>query len=164
MELKIFVVDAFSKKRFGGNSAAVIVVDDWLEEAAMQSIAAENNLSETAFVKPLGGNRYFIRWFSPLTEIDFCGHATLASSFVLFNYLNVREDIHFETLEVGILTVTQEADSRIVMSFPNQKPETVNEIPQNLLDGLTIKPIQVLKNRQAYIAVLESEEKVREVE
>ena len=164
MELEIFVVDAFSKKRFGGNSAAVIVVNDWLEVAVMQSIAAENNLSETAFVKPLGGNRYFIRWFSPLTEIDFCGHATLASSYVLFNYLNVREEIHFETLEVGTLTVTQEADSRIVMSFPNQKPELVNDIPKNLLDGLTIKPVQVLKNRQAYVAVLASEDEVKDIE
>ncbi|NNN90932.1 PhzF family phenazine biosynthesis protein, partial [Vibrio sp. 2-2(9)] len=78
MELDIYVVDAFTDTQFKGNSAAVVPLEEWLAPELMQSIAAENNLSETAFLKSIGTNQYEIRWFSPITEIDFCGHATLA--------------------------------------------------------------------------------------
>jgi PhzF family phenazine biosynthesis protein len=84
MKLKIHQIDAFTDTVFSGNSAAVIITDDWLSDDLMQGIASENNLSETAFVKRLDGHNFQIRWFSPITEIDFCGHATLASAFVLF--------------------------------------------------------------------------------
>ncbi|CAE6947531.1 putative isomerase YddE [Vibrio sp. B1FLJ16] len=84
MELDIYVVDAFTDIQFKGNSAAVVPLTEWLAPELMQNIATENNLSETAFIKQVGQNQYEIRWFSPLTEIDFCGHATLASSKVLF--------------------------------------------------------------------------------
>jgi PhzF family phenazine biosynthesis protein len=164
MELDIFIVDAFSKQQFNGNSAAVIPLTEWLDAALMQNIAAENNLSETAFIRAISPHQYQIRWFSPLTEIDFCGHATLAASFVIFNQLAFRGEIEFVTSKVGSLFVTRMEDGRIEMSFPNQAPAEVTDIPQALFNGLSIKPIGVLKNRQAYFAIMASEEAVRAVE
>ena len=164
MELTIYVVDAFTDKQFKGNSAAVIPVQDWLPVDVMQNIASENNLSETAFIKKIAGNQYAIRWFSPMIEIDFCGHATLASSFVLFNFYGVESDIEFVTLEVGSLIVKKLANDRIEMSFPNQLPDVVDCIPQAVIDGLSIKPIKVLKNRQAYFAIYANKTDVLNVE
>ncbi|MEH6454393.1 MAG: PhzF family phenazine biosynthesis protein [Psychromonas sp.] len=163
MELEIYVVDAFTDQQFKGNSAAVIAISEWLAPELMQQIAVENNLSETAFIKQKSVNQYEIRWFSPLTEIDFCGHATLAASFVLFQHLDCIGEIEYLTQAVGALTVVQLDNGRIEMSFPNQSPEHVENIPQALLDGLSCKPIAVLKNRQAYIAVLSSEKDVLKV-
>jgi predicted PhzF superfamily epimerase YddE/YHI9 len=160
MELDVFIVDAFTEQRFKGNSAAVVPLKEWFEPELMQKIAAENNLSETAFIKALAPNKFEIRWFSPLTEIDFCGHATLASSYVIFNHFGCQSEIEFLTLQVGSLLVNQLNDGRIEMSFPNQCPEPV-DIPQALLNGLSSKPIKVLKNRQAYFAVMSSEDEVR---
>lgn len=156
MELNIFVVDAFTEQQFKGNSAAVVPLTEWISDELMQNIAIENNLSETAFIKKVAPNRYEIRWFSPLTEIDFCGHATLASSFILFNQFDVQGEIDFVTLQVGTLSVNQLDNGRIQMRFPNQLPDLVKDIPPALLDGLSIKPIEVMKNRQAYFAVLAS--------
>ncbi|WP_299662115.1 PhzF family phenazine biosynthesis protein [uncultured Psychromonas sp.] len=163
MELSIFVVDAFTDTQFRGNSAAVVPLHSWISDELMQNIAYENNLSETAFIKKITSNKFAIRWFSPLTEIDFCGHATLASSFVLYNHYDVKGEIEFTTLEVGSLTVNQLNDNRIEMNFPNQNPEQVNEVPPALLDGLSIKPLQVLKNRQAYFAIFNSVQDVLNV-
>ena len=118
MELDIYVVDAFTDTQFKGNSAAVVPLEEWLAPELMQNIAAENNLSETAFLKSIGANRYEIRWFSPITEIDFCGHATLASSLVLFDELGMSGMIEFHTQEVGTLTVEKNAQGKIEMTFP----------------------------------------------
>lgn len=164
MEFATFIVDAFTEKGFKGNSAAVVPLEQWLDAALMQTIATENNLSETAFIKVLTPNKYEIRWFSPLTEIDFCGHATLAAAYVLFTQLGCVGEIQFLTLEVGPLLVNQLGDGRIEMSFPNQCPEPVTDIPHALLTGLSYKPIQVLKNRQAYFAVLASEDQVKTIQ
>ncbi|WP_153916654.1 PhzF family phenazine biosynthesis protein [Shewanella sp. TC10] len=171
MELDIFVVDAFTDKQFSGNSAAVVPVVDWLSVDLMQSIATENNLSETAFIKPINANHYAIRWFSPITEIDFCGHATLAAAYVLFNQLAYVGEIRFSTDKVGDLIVTQveTADSHtsakpIQMSFPNLAPEPVSSIPNALTAGLSITPNVVLKNQQAYFAVMNSAAEVVNVE
>ncbi|MDG1732453.1 MAG: PhzF family phenazine biosynthesis isomerase [Thalassotalea sp.] len=157
MILDINIVDAFTGVTFKGNSAAVIITAEQLSDELMQNIAIENNLSETAFVKPLVDNKYQIRWFSPLTEIDFCGHATLAAAFTLFTKNRSLTQIVFQTCHVGELSVAQQADGFIEMSFPNCAPHSVNEIPENLLNGLSIKPQQVLKNQQAYFAVYEQE-------
>jgi len=157
VQLDIFIVDAFTEQQFKGNSAAVVPLEEWLSDELMQNIAAENNLSETAFIKHIGVNSYEIRWFSPLTEIDFCGHATLASAYVLFNELGVKEKITFFTREVGSLTVIQNTLSEIQMTFPNQKPTKLSSVPADLVDGLSKAPIDVLKNRQAYFAIYESE-------
>ncbi len=158
--MDIFVVDAFTDQQFKGNSAAVVPVSDWPSDELMQNIAAENNLSETAYIKNVGERQYEIRWFSPLTEIDFCGHATLASAFVLFNEFGVQDQLEFITREVGDLRVILNAQDEIEMTFPNQKPEMVSSAPKQLLDGLSLKPVHVLKNRQAYFAVYSSEQDV----
>lgn len=167
MELKINVVDAFTDVTFKGNSAAVIITDNWLCVELMQSIAIENNLSETAFVKKIDHQHYEIRWFSPITEIDFCGHATLAASFVIFANHHAEnksvKTINFFAKAVGDLSVTQADDGMIQMSFPNRCPALVNDIPAALLNGLSIKPKQVLRNEQAYFAVYDQVSDVLDV-
>jgi PhzF family phenazine biosynthesis protein len=164
MELKINVIDAFTDELFKGNPAAVIITENWLASDLMQSIAFENNLSETAFVKKINNKEYEIRWFSPITEIDFCGHATLAASFVIFANNNDVNKITFFAKAVGSLSVTQNNNGAIEMCFPNKKPKVVDEIPSGLLNGLSIKPVNVLLNDQAYFVVYEKEEDVLSVE
>ncbi len=127
----------------------------------MQSIAGEIILSETAFIFSLSAHQYEIRWFSPLTEIDFCGHATLASSYVIFQHLAGQGEIEFITSQVGSLFVNQHSDGRIEMSFPNQCPDVVEQVPDALLAGLSVAPITVLKNRQAYFAIMATEQEVK---
>ncbi|MFY8274165.1 PhzF family phenazine biosynthesis protein [Pseudoalteromonas sp. SSDWG2] len=163
MELDIYIVDAFTQQQFAGNSAAVVPLSQWLAPEVMQNIAAENNLSETAFIKEEGHGKYAIRWFSPLTEIDFCGHATLASSYVIFDQLGYQGTIEFVTQAVGNLFVSQGEDGRIQMSFPNQCPEPIVDVPHALVEGLSIKPQRVLRNRQAYFVVLSSQQEVQNV-
>ena len=163
MELKINIIDAFTDATFKGNPAAVIITENWLSVALMQSIAVENNLSETAFVKIIDGQHYEIRWFSPITEIDFCGHATLAASFVIFARRNDLKTINFFAKAVGNLSVTAMDNGYIQMSFPNRKPKVVDNIPLALLNGLSIKPVEVLLNNQAYFVVYEQETDVKNV-
>ena len=164
MNVKIHIIDAFTDVRFKGNSAAVIITDSWLSDELMQSIAVENNLSETAFLKQLTPKQYQIRWFSPLTEIDFCGHATLAASFVIFKENQAVDEISFMAKAVGELTVTNGHDGYIQMCFPNLAPKVITNVPQDLLDGLSIEPVEVLLNQQAYIVVYRNEAEVLSVQ
>ena len=171
MQLEINVIDAFSNTIFKGNSAAVIITDSWLDDELMQSIAMENNLSETAFLVANKSDNldkciesYSIRWFSPLTEIDFCGHATLASAFVLFKKNPNLNIIKFLAKAVGTLTVIQTDSGLIQMDFPNTKPVKVGTIPDNLLAGLSIAPVEVYKNSQAYFVIYDNESDVLKVE
>ena len=164
MQLEINVVDAFTDTVFKGNSAAVIITDSWLTDDLMQLIAFENNLSETAFIVLEDDSIYHIRWFSPFTEIAFCGHATLASAFVLFNKNPNVETIEFSAEAVGILTIVQTDDGKIQMDFPNTKPEKVKDIPESLLAGLSIAPVEVYKNTQAYFVIYNAEADVLNVE
>ena len=167
MQLEINVIDAFTDTVFKGNSAAVIITDSWLADDLMQSIAFENNLSETAFLvldESDGKDIYHIRWFSPLTEIAFCGHATLASAFVLFKKNPNLAFIKFSADAVGILTIVQTDAGKIQMDFPNTKPEKVENIPDSLLAGLSIAPVEVYKNTQAYFVIYNSESDVLNVE
>ncbi|MGP5272343.1 PhzF family phenazine biosynthesis protein [Psychrobacter sp. 219-2-C] len=163
MQLEINVVDAFTDTVFKGNSAAVIITDNCLADKLMQSIAFENNLSETAFIVRDDDGIYHIRWFSPLTEIAFCGHATLASAFVLFNKNPDVETIKFYAKAVGILTIVQTDDGKIQMDFPNTKPEKVKDIPDSLLAGLSVAPVEVYKNTQAYFVLYNAEADVLNV-
>ena len=164
MKLKIYQIDAFTDIVFTGNYAAVILLKEWLSIELMQSIASENNLSETAFIKNTINNTYEIRWFSPLTEIDFCGHATLASAFVIFEENNMLREIEFIAKAVGSLKVTQEKDNYIKMVFPNRKPKEISSVPNELLKGLSIAPTEVLLSQQAYFAIYENEEDIYKVE
>lgn len=176
MQLEINVIDAFTNTVFKGNSAAVIITDSWLSDELMQSIAMENNLSETAYLvadKSDGSDdkdqlakvaTYHIRWFSPLTEIDFCGHATLASAFVLFKKNSNLTTIKFLAKAVGVLTIIQTDAGKIQMDFPNNKPKKLDDIPKGLLAGLSIKPVEVYRNKQAYFVIYNAESDVLSVE
>ncbi|AVH13754.1 PhzF family phenazine biosynthesis protein [Acinetobacter indicus] len=158
--MKMYQVDAFTTALFKGNPAALIVVEDWLDDALMQNIALENNLSETAFVKPMDAENFEIRWFSPTVEVDFCGHATLASSFVLFKDYTRAKTIHFHVKNLGLFIVTQDDDGKIRMNFPTRVPVLQDEFPAQLLDVIDQPVKEVYLNAQAYILVLESEQAV----
>lgn len=149
--MKMYQVDAFSQTLFAGNPAAVIVVEQWLDDAQMQRIAQENNLSETAFVKIIDTQNYQIRWFSPQIEINFCGHATLASAFVLFREFSSQRQIYFHVKNMGIFPVTLAEDGLIHMNFPQLIAQPITEYPSLLQQALT-KPFKaVYRNAQAYI-------------
>lgn len=163
MELTVNVIDAFTDQLFSGNPAAVIITNSWLDDGVMQSIASENNLSETAFsVKEK--DFYHIRWFSPLTEIDFCGHATLATAHVLFDRLEQVKSLKFYAKAIGEFKVNKALDGFYEMSFPIRKPHIVDSIPKDLLQGLSLCPDEVYRNEQAYFAVYSSEKSVLRVQ
>ena len=165
MQLPIHIVDAFTTEQFKGNQAAVVPLEAWLPATTLQAIAAENNLSETAFLVWSAERAAFeIRWFSPLKEIDFCGHATLASAFVLFEADPARQSITFWAAAVGNVTATQEAGGRIQMVFPRRDARPVEAPPAALVHGLTPRPQAYLVNQQAYVAVYASEAEVRQVQ
>lgn len=163
MKLPIFIIDAFTGERFRGNPAAVVPLAKWLPDATMQAIAAENNLSETAFLLRATDARYHIRWFSPLQEIAFCGHATLAAAHVLFRCRRVPSPVTFIAAAVGELPAALRRDGLIEMSFPDREPGPVTEIPADLVQGLSIAPVEVLRNPQAYVAIYDNQEQVRAV-
>lgn len=161
MRLPIFQVDAFTSERFKGNPAAVVPLQQWLSDDHMLAIAAENNLSETAFFVREVDGAFHIRWFSPLTEIPFCGHATLASARVIVDQGIASLPLTFRAAAVGDIRVTAGEEGRLEMSFPNRAPEPVAEPPRVLLDALSDQPEAVLKNDQAWFAVYASEQHVR---
>lgn len=158
MKYKIYQVDAFTDKVFGGNPAAVIVLAEWMDESFMQNIAAENNLSETAFVVPQNDD-YAIRWFTPNTEVALCGHATLASAHVLFNYYNHPTDkIIFQSRERGALSVTKSGD-RLSLNFPVDAIEKV-ETPKLLIDAFGQQPLETYKGKTDYALVYASQKEI----
>jgi predicted PhzF superfamily epimerase YddE/YHI9 len=161
MKLPIYQVDAFTDQLFKGNYAAVVPLSQPISSELMQQIATENNLSETAFVLELAKGHYQIRWFSPVTEIDFCGHATLAAAFVLFAQSDSTE-LRFSTLEVGDLVVSQQANHWIQMDFPKRAAHPV-ATPHALLAGLSIAPTLVLQSAQAYFAIYDDEQQVKQL-
>jgi len=123
--IDLYQVDAFTQTVFAGNPAAVCPTDTWLSEDVMQKLAVENNLSETAFLVPTDADDadFHLRWFTPVGEIDLCGHATLATSWVLFNELGFdKETVRFSTQESGVLSVSRGADGLLTMDFPVHAP------------------------------------------
>ncbi len=154
--LKVYFIDSFASKQFEGNPAAVIPLRKWLPDHVMQSLASENNLSETAFFVEKNGG-YWIRWFTPVDEVKLCGHATLAAAYVLFYELGYVQDIiQFESLS-GKLYVRRR-DNEMILDFPSQPPSKC-ETPVGLIDGLGAKPVEVLSNED-YLVVFESESEV----
>jgi PhzF family phenazine biosynthesis protein len=157
MQIPIYQVDAFSSRLFGGNPAAVCPLEHWLPYETMQSIAAENNLAETAFFVQ-DGRGYDLRWFTPTTEIDLCGHATLASAYVVMNHLSPGvSTVSFETRS-GELVVRREEDL-YSMDFPSRPPQHCDVHPR-LIEALGTAPLDVQAARD-YMVVFESEEHVR---
>ena len=153
MNFTLYQVDAFTNKLFGGNPAAVIPLDKWLDDELMQQIAQENNVSETVFFVPSSqpGIHFDIRWFTPTLEINLCGHATLAAAYIIFNHLNFKEFILNFNSKSGKLSIERRADV-LVMDFPAWKPERFNEYPPGLLKALRIEEVVgVYKNRDLLI-------------
>jgi len=157
MPLSYFQVDAFTNRVFGGNPAGVCPLKVWLPEATLQAIAAENNLSETAFI--VGGEgRYALRWFTPTVEVDLCGHATLAAAFVIFTELGFTgERVSFQT-KIGELGATRDGN-RIVLDFPAWPAQRHAEVPALLADALGWLPRELFKTRD-FLAVFSTEEEI----
>ena len=160
MRLKIFQIDAFAENAFEGNPAAIIPLEEWLPDNTMQLIAQENNLAETAFYVSVEDG-FHIRWFTPAAEVKLCGHATLASAFVLFTeFAHAADKIIFNSLS-GLLSVTRNGDL-LTLDFPNQLPSRC-EIPDELIQGLGVEPVGCLANDD-YLAVLDDEESLLNLE
>lgn len=156
MKLKLYQIDAFANKPFEGNPAAVCPLEAWLTDELMQAIAAENNLSETAFFVEKN-NHYHIRWFTPTHEVDLCGHATLASAYVIFNILGCKsEQIIFES-KSGALKV-RHVNGWLEMDFPSQPP-VVCETPKEIVDAFACVPAICLRSVD-YVVVFDDEETV----
>jgi PhzF family phenazine biosynthesis protein len=148
MKIPIYQVDAFTDKRFGGNPAAVCPLEQWLEPQTMQNIAAENNLAETAFFVR-GGEDFDIRWFTPATEINLCGHATLASAHVIFNYLHFAGEVITFQSRSGELKVTRAADL-LTLDFPATPPQPTG-IPRLLSEALSAEPRAAYRSRDLLV-------------
>ncbi len=159
--MTIYQVDAFTNKLFGGNPAAICPLNEWLDDDLMQQLAFENNLSETAFFVQTGKDEYYIRWFTPEFEIDLCGHATLASAFIIFKELNTAADVIHFNCKSGLLVVRRKG-GLIELNFPSRPPQPLREVPDALLKGLNISPVHVLKSRD-YFLVYENEEDVKNI-
>jgi len=167
MSIPVFHVDAFTSKPFAGNPAAVCPLAGWLDDGLLQAVAAENNLSETAFYVPRG-DVYELRWFTPRCEVKLCGHATLASAFVVLRILETgRESVRFETRSSGALTVSRDGDL-LAMDFPALAPWPCAAAPAALIAGLGIEglgqaPAAVVQIEDNFFAVYEREEDVRSI-
>ena len=158
----LYQVDAFADKLFSGNPAAVIPLDKWVDESLMQNLAMENNLAETVFFVP-AGNDYDIRWFTPAAEINLCGHATLASAYVLFNILGYKKpSITFHS-KSGPLIITKNREV-ISMDFPSWKPERFNDHPEGLEKILGVKEVVGVYKHRDLLVELNSEDDVRKAE
>ncbi|MFN4089011.1 MAG: PhzF family phenazine biosynthesis protein [Alphaproteobacteria bacterium] len=158
MRIAIYQVDAFTDRVFGGNPAAVCPLDAWLTDTAMQAIAQENNLSETAFFVA-DGEDYALRWFTPMVEVDLCGHATLASAWVIFDRLeHRRQAVRFHTRS-GVLTVRRDGPD-LAMDLPANPPGTAGMIA-GLAEALGDRPAELLETRDHYLAVFDSAARVR---
>ena len=158
-KIRIFQIDAFADRLFAGNPAAVCLLDHWIDEQTMQQIAAENNLSETAFIVP-AADSYEIRWFTPVVEVDLCGHATLAGAFVLLNFYNQKaEEINFFSPRSGVLNVSKDRDL-LWLDFP---ADSIAPSPDFYLvqKAIGLKPLELFRGKTDYMAVLRSEEEIR---
>ncbi len=160
MTYKIFQIDAFTDQLFGGNPAAVVPLESWLPDETMQLIARENNLAETAFFIPLdGSDQFHIRWFTPTIEVNLCGHATLATAFVVFNCLKTNHSarISFQSRS-GILHVTQQ-DALLTLDFPVDQIREA-ELPEAARKGFHLQPESVWMGREDYLLLFANEAEV----
>ena len=178
MKLPLYQVDVFTDRLFSGNPAAVVPLESWLDDARLQAIAAENNLAETAFfvrrdpgarstdaaartdasAGPGAGASFDLRWFTPTQEVDLCGHATVASAFVLFQHLGHRErsvTFHSRSGPLGV----SEANGLYTMHFPRWDPSPC-EAPRGLVEGLGRRPAEILRKRD-FVAVYDTEDDVK---
>jgi PhzF family phenazine biosynthesis protein len=161
MRIPLYQVDAFTSEVFKGNPAAVCMLDTWLADSLLQAVGMENNLSETAFLvrNDIG---FDLRWFTPVTEVALCGHATLASAHVLFTCLDwPASTIRFTTRRSGELTVGRRGDL-LDMDFPS-RPPAPRALPQGLAEALGARPAAVMGSAEDVLVVLTSEREVAEL-
>ena len=160
MKITLYQIDAFTKKVFGGNPAAVCPLDEWIADDLMQNIAIENNLAETAFFVKKGAT-YEIRWFMPSGEINLCGHATLASAYVIFNELNhPTDEIDFSCLS-GALGATRAENGQITLNFPVWHPKKI-AIPPEIFEAFNHEPIAAYASRDLML-IFENEQQILEL-
>lgn len=159
MKYDIYQIDAFTREAFKGNPAAIVPFETWSADAVMQNIALENNLAETAFFVP-NGDSYDLRWFTPTVEMDLCGHATLATGFLIFDVLGTDKKIlRFQTRS-DELTVEKDGD-KYVLDFPS-RPGVATDVPTALIEAIGKEPKEILKSRD-YLFVYESEADIRAI-
>jgi PhzF family phenazine biosynthesis protein len=162
MKLKLFQIDAFTDKVFSGNPAAVCVLDSWLEDSLMQQIAMENNLAETAYAVKKG-EKYEIRWFTPETEVDLCGHATLATAYVMFHFFNVGDTlIEFYSPRSCILTVDIEDNGYLNMDFPKFETCEVQDIV-GITEAFGSTPLKKIKGKTDYLLIYPSQKQIERI-
>jgi PhzF family phenazine biosynthesis protein len=156
----LYQIDAFAGEPFTGNPAAVVIMDEWPEIQTMQNIAMENNLSETAFLVK-EDTVYNVRYFTPTIEVDLCGHATLASGFVLFTFYNEMNPITFRTISKGDLYVNKQ-DKHIILNFPIDYFKVIS-LPEFTIEALKIEPSEIYLGRNDMMLVYENEDQIREM-
>ncbi|MGD1076768.1 MAG: PhzF family phenazine biosynthesis protein [Candidatus Sulfotelmatobacter sp.] len=164
MRIPLFHVNAFTNRPFSGNPAAVCPLQDWLDDGWLRKVAAENNLSETAFFVPRG-DHYDLRWFTPRCEVRLCGHATLASAYVVLNLLQPGlQIVRFETRLSGVLSVCLDGDI-FSMDFPARFGKTCAHPPEKLIRGLGPGPLpsNVIEANNTYIAVYETQAVIQNI-
>lgn len=157
--MRMYQVDAFTDQLFAGNPAAVLVLVDWLPDDLMLAITQENNLAETAFVKPRPDGAWDLRWFAPAHEVDFCGHATLATAHILFTEQGADSDLIFHT-RVGELRVSKEARG-YRLDIPRLAPEAIESLPHEIADIFPSPPIGIFRNFENFFVDLGSAEAIR---
>jgi len=154
--IPMYQIDAFSDRIFAGNPAAVCVLDEWLADDVMQSIAAENNLAETAFIVAIN-DAYDLRWFTPEQEVDLCGHATLASAFVIFEFLQTElNQVRFMTAS-GELLVSQGEAGRLVMDFPARKAQLIDTSTM-ITECLGVEPLELRQSRDLLVVFADEQQ------
>ena len=159
---KIFQIDAFTDKLYSGNPAAVCILENWIDDTIMQKIAMENNLAETAFAVR-DGSQYIIRWFTPELEVDLCGHATLATAFVLFENYNLSvSSIEFFSPRSGKLLVEKGENGLLILDFPTDDIRSIEPI-QNLNEAIGKNPVYTLKGKTDYLLIYDNQEVIEQL-
>jgi PhzF family phenazine biosynthesis protein len=161
MEIDLYQIDSFTDTLFKGNPAAVCPLSGWLSDERMQQIASENNLSETAFFVAESSG-YSIRWFTPTTEVDLCGHATLAAAYVIFNELNNHEEvIRFETTNSGVLKVSR-SDDKLIMDFPVDAPLQIT-LSDDLINCTDQLPLEAWQGKDDIMLIFERQSQIAQM-
>ncbi|MFX0555920.1 PhzF family phenazine biosynthesis protein [Maribacter sp. CXY002] len=162
MKQKIFQIDAFTDRIFRGNPAAVCILDGWLSDDVMQQIAAENNLAETAFAVK-NEDSYELRWFTPEVEVDLCGHATLATAFVIFHYYYHKNNtIRFISPRSGELFVEKKSNGSFSMDFPSDKLTEIETI-MDIIEAIGLSPLKSFKGKTDYMLVYDNQEEIENI-
>lgn len=162
MRQKIYQIDAFAEQVFEGNPAAVCILDSWIDASTMQKIAMENNLAETAFAVRKESS-YELRWFTPENEVDLCGHATLATAYVLFNYYgHTTSTILFMSPRSGELQVSRSEDDYLILDFPTDQLEEIKE-RDDINEAIGAKPLKTFKGKTDYLLIYSAQKDIENI-